>query len=292
MKKPNNTSHMNNKILFTCIFLLYLIIGIGYLGEKYFVFDLISHFYFIYTIIAFVIVCVSILSIKKRAIIASLTLLIFLIFHISKAELFVQEYKGETDIFYINSNFFLQNDDAILSEITKLQAKYIMIAEIHDDLHEKLTAQYSFSLHHSQKALSLWIYSNEQISFSKIHELTYPILEIQADNFSAILIHPLPPLSKETYLLQKQHFDEARQLFDGIKSERKIIIWDFNSTFYSQVFQKYFWDLHYKPIYSRWYHSFLRIPIDYAIWNKKFFEVYSTNFFESDHLPLLIDIRE
>lgn len=271
----------------------YAIIGLWlFFWDVFFLFDLFSHFYFLYCTIGFFIVSFSIFSKDTISIISSLVLFSFLVFQISKADVFVKEYHWEADIFYLNSHFFVDQPDLILSEIKKRKAKYVMIVELNESLHQKLKSEYKNFVYHPNRALSLWFYTNEAIFDSTLHELSYPVLEFQTEMFSGLLIHPLPPFNTRLSKKQQANFAEIQELFQNIEAPKKMIIWDFNSTFFSKVFKEHFGEYHYQPIYSRWGSWPLRMPIDYALGNSHFFDTHSTNFTVSDHLPLLLDLRD
>ena len=278
-------------------FLSFIILGfcwvilLWFFWEFFYFFDLLSHFYFLYNIVGIILFCIAIFKKDIFSIFLSFLLNVFLLFQISHAEVFIWRYEWNADIFYLNSHYFVDESQAILDEIERVKAKYVMIVEINEELHKHLSETFRYHVYHSDRALSMWWYSNETLKSAKLHKWSYPFLEVQTREFSALLVHPLPPFTAELSRMQQQNFWEIKNVYNTLEWNKKLIVWDFNSSYFSQQFQRYFWDMYYKPIYSWGWLGPLRMPIDYAMWNNSYFEVHSTNLEVSDHLPLLIELH-
>ena len=197
------------------------------------------------------------------------------------------------DLYYLNANYYINKPNEIITDIKKYNPKYIAIVELNPNLYSEIKNNLNFKndIYLNKWVNSFWFFSNEELLNSKTHNLTYPIWEIKTSEAVIFLIHPLPWLNSTLFKSQKKNFWEIKKLYDENKNDKKIILWDFNSSFYSQTFKKHFWDMHYKPIYSWNIKWILRLPIDYAIWNKKFYTTNRSNLETSDHTPLLINFE-
>jgi hypothetical protein len=115
-----------------------------------------------------------------------------------------------------------------------------MMVEINEELDTKLKQIYKNTVYHQAQALSLGFYTNKPILSSEVHLLSYPILEVETDDFTIFLVHPFPPITPESIKLQRESFGETKYLFESSQVQYKMIVGDLNSSFYSPVFQKYF----------------------------------------------------
>lgn len=214
----------------------------------------------------------------------------FLWFNIQKATIINNEYTWNVDYYYLNSNYNIDSPESIAENIKKYNPKYVAIVELNKNLHDEIKRELGYEnvVYYSDWISSFWFFTNEVIEKQEIHNLTFPVWEIKVEDTSLFIVHPFPPINSELASIQKLHFSEIKALFNENEDKNKMILWDLNSSFYSRVFQKYFWELHYKPIYSWWNTWILRMPIDYALWNTNFFEIYWVDFHTSDHSPLII----
>lgn len=273
------------------IILLYIVVFVWFFWSEFYVLDLFSHFYLQYFIVWFIALILSILLKDKLSVFITLILLIFLWSSIEKDSIIGYEKIIENDVYYLNANYNNFKPELIVEDIKKYNPKYVAIVELNKELYKKLKKEYKNVVYLPREASSLWFFTNEEIKNEIIHELTYPVLEINVDDISMYIIHPFPPLTSKLAEKQKLHFDEVSYLFSKNTSLRKLIIWDFNSSYYSLIFQKYFWNLKYKPLYSWSFWTPLMIPIDYVISNKDIFEINRVDFDWSDHSPIIIDIK-
>lgn len=272
---------------------LYIVIFLWFFWNLFYFFDLFSHFYLQYFFIGIFFLIFSIIIKDKKSIITSLIILLFLWFFIQKTNIIDDKFKWESDYYYLNANYNVQYPDKIIENIKYHNPKYVVIVELNKELQNKIKTELKFKniIYYSDGLSSFWFFTNEIIENHEIHKLTYPIWEIKTKDWTIFIIHPFPPMNSELSIMQRKNFEEMKNLFKNNKNNKKIIIWDFNSSFYSQVFKKYFWGLYYKPVYSRLTTWILRLPIDYAIWNTDFFNVYWTDLNVSDHSPLLIKLK-
>jgi hypothetical protein len=276
------------------ILLWLIIIIISSLWNFFYFFDLFSHFYLQYLIIWVFFLIFSLLLKDNTSIIICILLIIFLWFNVSKVDFPRKNNLENIDIYYINSNWFVDSPNSIIEDIKKYNPKYLSIVEINNKLHEKIIKELNYkNVSYIDKDVnSIWFYTNEEILLENKYFWEYPFLEIKTEEIHFLVIHPLPPLNKELARKQKINFEEINNVFESINSEKKIVIWDFNSSSFSRVFQKYFWKYNYKPIYSWNTDSIFRIPIDYAISNTDFLNIYWWNLKVSDHIPLLIEQKK
>lgn len=195
------------------------------------------------------------------------------------------------DMYYINANYYIDNTQAVMEDIEKYDPTYVAVVELRPDLKDALIQKYGEenSIIHDDDVFSYGVFGREEIlSHIKHRGNMYPFLEFSLAIGDFYLIHPLPPTSLFGAWFQKEYFAEVREVFDTNTKDNKYILWDFNSSHYSKVFQHYFGDLFYDIIYS-WKRSHpLSIPIDYVIGNTDNFAVQTNNLKASDHSPFLI----
>ena len=284
------------EILLKWLIILWTITIVGTLfWDSIFIFDLFSHFYLQFFIFGLCLFIGSLFLVQKRYAIISAVLFIFLWWSISPVFLSVNKNVDRVDMYYINSNYYINNAQQVIADIEKYNPKYVAVVELRPNLEEVLTEKYGKenSIIHQDWVLSYWIFTSEKIlSHTKHSGNMYPFLEFSVPEGSFYLIHPLPPMSLFAAGFQKEHFWEIRDVFDVNKQENKYILWDFNSTHYSRVFQSYFGDLNYSIFYSwkRWH--LLSIPIDYVLGNNDDFQVQISSLQASDHSPILIQFNQ
>lgn len=271
----------------------YLIIILWFLGNFFYFFDLMSHFYLQYLFLGIIIFIFSICIKDKVSTIACTLMLLFLWFNVLQTTIVNDKFIWKADCYYLNANYNINSPDEIIKNIREHDPKYIIIVELNQELHDAIKEEFQFNniVYHSNNISSFGFFTNEVIEKQDIHQLTYPIWEIKTIDWTIFIIHPFPPINGELATMQKQNFEEVKNLFNKNKDTKKMIIWDLNSSYYSLVFKKYFWKLHYTPIYSWWTNWFLRLPIDYAIWNIDYFDVNGIDLDVSDHSPLLINFK-
>lgn len=269
-----------------------LVIFLSLLWNYHFIFDLLSHFYLQYLILWVLILIISVLYKDKISIFWAIIWILFLSSEVYNSQVFLKKPPKKADIFYINAFYYNEKEtNQIIGEIKKYNPEILAIVELNKKLHKDILSRLNFKdyFYHEEWVLSFWIYSKKDIQNKENIQLDYPLWKAKIGDIEIFLIHPLPPLTKDFYDKQKSFFAEVKEEFDKSKNDKKIIIWDLNSSVYSRVFQQYFWDLYYSVIYSRGRWSVLSIPIDYAMSDKHFFDVYWINSDYSDHIPLIIN---
>ncbi len=282
-----------NKLIKISIYLIFVLIIIGFFWNYYYLFDLFSHFYLQYFISSILLMIFYVYNKSKLEIILSLIIIIFLFFNIYKADfswIFWWKNIQNPDIFYMNTKYLNKNNSIIYDNIKKIKPKEIILVELDKELFEKIknTFNFKYDFYYKNSYKSFWFFTNETILDKKIIIIeTYPIWYFKLNNISYYIIHPFPPFTNEDYQKQKKFFNYINKL---IKNEKNnfLLIWDFNSTNYSQVFKSNFNNFHYKIIYSWIVDNILTIPIDYVISNKQV-NVFPGNKLSSDHVPLLIN---
>lgn len=226
----------------------------------------------------------------KHSILATL-ILIFLWYSIAPVVFQETPEVRDVDMYYINSNYYINNVESVIADIKKYNPKYVAVVELRDDLKEALEDVYGAenSISYDDGVLSYWVFSRTEIpSYTKHIGNIYPFLEFEVEEGSFYLIHPLPPTSLFWAGFQQENFWEVMDIFNTNIKKNKFILGDFNSSHYSRVFQKYFWHLNYDVYYSwkKWHP--LSIPIDYILWATDNFQVALGDLRASDHSPLLI----
>lgn len=288
----NNIINKNNLRVLLIGTILILIAGLFW--RFFYFFELFSHFYLQYFVWVTILLIIWSFLKDKVSIIISIIILLYLGYFVNQATIFQKDITTEVDLYYLNAHYFTDKPNEIIQDIKKYNPKHLAIVELNTNLYNSIKNElnYKDEAYFNSWLWSFWFFTSEEILDYKAHYLSYPIWEIKIKEADILLVHPLPWLTKELFAKQKNNFQEIRDLFNKNDNPKKIIIWDFNSTFYSNTFKSYFWDLYYKPIYSRNIKWILRLPIDYAIWNEDFYTVHRSNLWVSDHTPLLINFNK
>lgn len=279
------------KTIKTLFWILVLIVLLSLLWNYFFVFDLLSHFYLQY-LFFWVLSFIYFLILKDKEFSAFAFVFILSIwFMVSKSQFIpMQNDAAAVDIDYYFVNNYINNDksDDLLKDLEEVKPKYIWIVELNKNVANELGKKYKFNYFNDAELDSFWFYTNEKVEKSETLTSSYPVGHFVSNSIHFYLIHPHPPVKNDSYLSQIKLFDFMNEILKkhNENNEEFVLMWDFNSTFYSPVFQKYFWKFKFSPIYSRNTNGFLRLPIDYIITN---FEVKLNSWANigSDHLPII-----
>ncbi len=267
-------------------------VSLGFFGNYFYLFDLFSHFY----LQLFVVNCIFLIWyiwLKNWfSSIVSLLLGLFLFVQLANADFSgiysIKNITRNPDIFYMNTEFLNADISKITDYIDKVQPKQIALVELNKELFENIKndGKFKYSYYFPGLVFSFGFFTNEEVLDQKTYfSWWYPIGYFRTNKYSYYIIHPLPPFNNEQYQLQKNYFNFVSEL---IKHEKNfVLVGDFNSSNYSQVYKSYFWEYTDNPIYSWWVDTILTIPIDHAISNKPL-EVMPGIKLSSDHIPLLI----
>lgn len=196
---------------------------------------------------------------------------------------------------YENTYFWNNNEDDIAEYVKTKKPKILAFVEPNRELFEKVKALniFKFTFYRWAWPKSIAFFSNEEfIKNDIVIKWDYPIWIFEFKDFDFILVHPYPPFDTEAYNKQKDFFKEVKKIIDekNQKWRKFLLVWDFNSSVYSRVFQSNFSEYQYHPIYSRSTDGILTIPIDYAISNRDI-EVLPGSKLSSDHIPLHISFE-
>jgi len=271
------------------IFSLIWIVIFSLFWNYFFLSDLFSHFYGQYFVVTIILLICFIFSRDKTWIFTSGFVLIFLWFFVLQTSYPINSPKIKDKFYFINAYFWNEDSDKIINDIKKLQPKYLAIVELNKKLYENIKTKlnYKYEFYYDLNVYSFWFFTNEEIIQKKvIEEKNYPIWFVKLKKFDLFIIHPFPPFNNDLYQKQKQFFAFLGKILEN--KTNFLLVWDFNSSYYSPLFRKYFWSYYFHPVYSWNIYSPLTIPIDYAISDKKL-KVYPWNKLSSDHIPLIID---
>ena len=287
-----NKSQLHIKLLYSCIIVWYIIIIMTIFWNMFFLFDLFSHFYLQYFCIATLILILTIFLRHKNSFIYISILCLFIVFKVTPVFTSADTVE-KVDIYYINANYYINNSQQLVDDIQKYQPRYIAVVELNASLEEEIKEIIGTKNNyiHREGVLSYGLFTNEEVIAYEKKGTQYPFWKFVTWDGVFFLIHPLPPMSRELTYLQQENFQEIRDEYERSSSQKKFIIWDFNSSPYSKIFLKYFRDLDYKILYTwqRW--NWMSIPIDHILWPKEYFSVTTNDLDASDHSPLLIDLR-
>jgi len=286
-------SKVYQNYLYILTILWYVVVWMTLVWEYFFFFDLFSHFYLQLWCISGIIFCIALLSKQVKNSILVGILFLFFWYQIVPVIIYPNIDIQEVDLYYINANYNAQNSVEIINDIKKYNPKYIAVVELNNDLKQWIQKVLWMKtiLYHESWVGSYWVFTNQDNISHIHHQGIYPFGEFIVPEWTIFLIHPFPPINSDLSYKQKINFREIRMQYDNSVSENKFIVWDFNSSVYSKVFQDNFRDLETRVQYTwnRW--SLLSIPIDYILGNKDSFSVQTNDLSVSDHSPLLIDFK-
>lgn len=186
---------------------------------------------------------------------------------------FIAEPEHRAELYFMNVNAFKTEEEylEIANYVSLFRPSKVAIVESPDRAVRQFEALgYTEVIRHEDGPLSCAIFSDEQPINAMVIEATeYPICYAQFQDYHLIVIHPIPPLSPDAFETQKIYFTYVRSLIEGIeeKGDRFILVGDFNSTAYSQLFLNSFREYHKINNYSWNSGSLFTIPIDHAMAN-------------------------
>jgi endonuclease/exonuclease/phosphatase (EEP) superfamily protein YafD len=277
-------------LIFLTFFLILFSLSTLFLSNKFFIFDIFSHFHLQYFLI-FLILFLFLLFLRVFDVaFISLGYLLFIgYFFIFPIQ--VQESRiTSVDVFYMNVLFYNENMSAIAEHIENITPHTVAITEINEELTDLLIETFNEPhVYHAQAGLSCAIFSTRESLRSYVVEEEYPICVTEFSEYVVILIHPVPPLSSERYKIQRNHFGFISALMNEYEKRgvSVLLVGDFNSTYYSGLFRRYFGHLHHKNFYTWENPSPLMIPIDHALSNMPL-EVALGPSLGSDHRALYV----
>lgn len=278
--------------IYTLVAILFPIVTL-LLSYHFFYFDIYSHFQLQFAAIWLISAFVMLLLRYWRQ---SFTFLFFLAtfsFPLIYPAHFTTSTPMEPEIYFMNTNAFRSESEyeAMSEYIDSYSPKKIALVEAHPNIVGKLTESgYKLRLEHSQNALSCAIFSEEEPLRTQVIELSeYPICYAQFADYHLLVVHPIPPLSPETFQKEKLYFEFVSDLIQELEDEGQkfILVGDFNSTSYSQLFSENFGEYFKTNFYSWNNPSLMTLPIDHALANFEV-EVGLGDETASDHRGLFI----
>jgi len=299
-KKKINSIKTYLKKVFIIASIISVIISISILwispilGEFSYSIDILSHFSLQITIVG-ILSTILLVVLTQKPIYFSLLgfILLPIIPHLPIGLVQSSNTNSNTDIYYVNMNWFNEDYNIIFTQIENSNPDLVVVLELRPELDTLLKEKYKSSIQTFNGALSCGIYTNQKILSSEVIKATYPICHMELKDYSIITVHPIPPFANQTWQDQKQNFMEVKGVYDKDRQNNKhpIIIGDFNSTTYSSLYNKSFGNFHEEKTNYSWnVHSVLSIPIDHVL--SKDFEI-DVNLLEnsSDHSALLINLK-
>lgn len=269
-------------------FIIFIVFLLWKLWNFYWFFDLLSHFLLQYLVVTFL-ATILLWFLKEKSAILWLILATILALHIFPAYLPNSEKKIQNiDYYFMNTLVVNKKTAPIINDISEKKPKIIALVEANEKIVDEIKNRwnYKYSFYEKQWTFSIAIFSIYKIEKAKIIKIKWiPFFRWEINWKKTYIIHPIPPISKEKYEAQKEYFKTISNDLKAVKDKDFILLWDFNSTPFSKVFQKYFWDYKYNKIYSWSTDTVLSIPIDNIVSNFKI-DVYPWKKLTSDHKPL------
>lgn len=269
------------------VFLLWVVVY-SFLGDIFWTADILSHFYLQYLLIAALITLLLALF-RSTFTVVWIFIIISLSFIIFPISLPSQESDVTNVDYYFMNTLVINNDtDSIINDIAEKKPKTLALVEANEKIVNEIKkrSNYKYSIYKKKWTFSIAVFSMYKIKNPQIIEIKgIPFFRWEINERKIYVLHPISPIKKDRYELQKEYFEKISKDLKVLKDTTFILMWDFNSTSYSRVFQTYFWKYNYKTIYSWATDKPYTIPIDYIISNKKI-EVYPWKKLSSDHKPI------
>lgn len=227
--------------------LIYLIIStelLGYLGNYYFLFDLFSHFQLQIFATCLVLLVYCFITQSKRRILAAAAVTLFVgirIFGADFSGIYGPKPVANPDVYYMNSEFMNSDIDPIMNDIHSANPKHIALVELNESLFQKIKDQgkFKYSYYFPYNVLSFGFFTNDEVLEQETYFIgEYPVGYFRTAERSYFVVHPLPPMTPESYRAQKDFFQTISERV--VQEEHFLLVGDFNSSPYSRVFQKYF----------------------------------------------------
>lgn len=259
----------------------------SYFWWIYYSIDIFSHFQIYYFIGVLILSWILLYykSYKDFAIII-IYLILLLTFFLFPYSFFSTDMK-DVDVFYMNTYYPNIDNFDIVEYIKHKNPDIIIIVEPNKGLINNISNNYwKPILYHEQDFFSCAIFSRFPVQEKFVINFKYPICYAKIDWMSFFWTHTSPPLSQEDYLNNIRFFEQIKVLVESDSSDF-LLVWDFNSTYFSYMFRSVFkWYFIWN--FSSWvWFPFFSIPIDHAISNKKI-KVGLWKKLSSDHRPLMI----
>jgi hypothetical protein len=203
----------------------------------------------------------------------------------------------EADIYFLNALYTNDNISPYQDDIRTLNPRIVAIVEIPAALRQAiLDIGYREIVSLQSKYDSQAFFAREdvatQISDARIDDkFPYPIWHISYLGRHILLIHPYPGILGGLGENQHISFAQTRELLDSYaqKGEDFVVLWDFNSSVFSPLFQQYFWSYFSNNHFTwqRW--TPFALPIDHAVSNTPV-RISPEPRRTSDHSALVVDI--
>lgn len=241
------------------------------LSRNLFVFDIFSHFQLQYMLALLLISpAVYLLGDRKIAILSiAYVIIISTVFIIPIQTTGITNFQA--DIYYMNLNFRNENLEPIVEEIKNSRPQIVAIVESNIAIEQKLSQLYGppiVSISEEGQSCSIFSQTAPKEVLA-IKELEYPLCYARFESFDIITMHPYPPLSDIQFAKQKIFFKQVSDLYDSKAAGNRpvILVGDFNSTYYSGLYRRYFGRFGKVNYYSWMNRTLVSLPIDHALAN-------------------------
>lgn len=251
------------------VYAAYGAVMLGWFGNWHYVPDLFSHFYLQYAVaLGLAVPWYAYRKFKREAALA--------VFEIAYLAPFLvgADFSGFSksaprsgaDLLYMNSEYQNRDLAPILDYVRATAPETVAMVELNEELAEKLRKDFGFeyAFHYPKKVLSFGFFTHEKVLEQELFFIgQYPVGRFRTESREYYVVHPLPPMSDELHSAQKSFFEEMAGRVRG-KTDF-VIVGDFNSTPYSEVFHSNFGEYQSVTAYSWGTDSILSIPIDNVI---------------------------
>lgn len=283
-----------SSIFRTIFILLILIVGIGKLGEFHWFADLFSHWQLQYGAVLLVTMIFFLILRRWFFFLFSIFVMMFLAPDLT---LFLgKDAVSDVQLYFVNAHYTNSDNQKIVDSIQAYEPELISVVEISEDLATRIRdAGYVPVYEHFNEYESFAFYHDSRldpttITRSNVYDVfPYPIGSVKFYDTTIFTVHPFPGILKELAHNQEIHFAQLKEKVDALDGGLHMIVGDFNSSVFSQVFQKYFGEYKTRARLSWQVGSIFALPIDHALSNIDSFIYEVGEDVGSDHRPLLIE---
>lgn len=246
----------NQFVIFACLIAIFT--TLGFLGQYFFLFDIMSQFrlqYLIFGIIIFfgLLLWNKLMKIPKWALCACLLIIIINFFQVlpwlkfNKQEQYFS--KNEIKIELINVLTSNYGYNAVLENIKEFKPNVVFLEEVNDEWLKNMKVLdkiYPYSIKHPRDDnFGVALYSNIPIKTKEIKYFGHfgiPVIDctinLQNQKIKIIGIHTTPPSNQEYFINRDEMLSELANFIKNNKMQT-IVIGDLNMTMYSPSFKKF-----------------------------------------------------
>lgn len=266
-----------------------------FLGGYVWIFDLIADgALYLVGILVVLIVIIAVYKAWKWAIVFLALLILYVILFVVPITLVgtdVKHIPKNPDLFFMNTLYFNGHEKDIIEAAKTIDPKTIALVEANAAIIAGLQKTYGSPLiHHNAEGLSCAIFSKNSATKSFIELDVYPICIAEFSDYTLIVVHPVPPYTKQLWKDQQQYFASILNIANGYQAKNipVVIAGDMNSTWFSPTLREHFGQYKVRSFLSWWAGTSIALSLDHIIpMGKKIQKTYMLPQMTSDHRGLV-----